>query len=593
MNSTLFLTLGGLFYVLLISLIYFSKSRINTYDNKVYSKLLILTIISIISELSLVPFMNIPILLNFSMKLYLISLIVWITFLFFYLISIINAKKIKRYRKIVIPIIAITCLLIIVSSIEYFYENGVIVYSYGQGVNIAYAVCGIFMFLMVVLMAYNYRILKEKQTRPIIIFIIFLIVSVIVQRINSKLLLTNFVLSFVVSLMYFTIENPDTKMLNEITKIKDITEKTNDEKSNFLFLVNNEISTTLDEIYDKVDSISSMSNDQRIKNKIIDIKNLISNSRNKMKNTIDVSEMDSKKLKTIDNKYSINTLMQQVYLNYKSKVKENVDFRLNLSSTLPKELYGDSIKLKQIVNTLLDNSIKYTTTGFIELRVNCIVKYDVCRLIIVVEDSGSGMNLIEQNNILSDHSDLTDEEIENKDESNLNLKTVRKIVNIIGGLLTIDSKEKKGTSIQIILDQKIVDAEKTIEGQTIEKYSNIQRKQIKIAVISSDNSNFKAIKSLASKKDYLVEYFDVCKNCLDNIRDDVKYNAVFIDENMEKIDSKSFYDKVKETSYNGKIFVLSSTKDFRAKKDLINYGFDSIVNIPIDKAELNSKLDSL
>ncbi|MCI7553836.1 MAG: ATP-binding protein, partial [Tenericutes bacterium] len=99
---------------------------------------------------------------------------------------------------------------------------------------------------------------------------------------------------------------------------------------------------------------------------------------------------------------------------------------------------------------------KYTSKGFIEMRVNSIIKYDVCRLIIVIEDSGKGIDVLKHNEIMSNHADLTKSEVNNIDDSNLNLKVVKKMLNLIGGTFTIRSEEGMGTSVQVIIDQKIV-----------------------------------------------------------------------------------------------------------------------------------------
>ena len=104
-----------------------------------------------------------------------------------------------------------------------------------------------------------------------------------------------------------------------------------------------------------------------------DLKVIVDNARVKIRNSIDVSQMDSMYLNTINTKYNIRLLLNSIYSMTKASVSDKVDYRLVINDKIPEELYGDSIKLKQVINTLLSNSIRFTNSGYIELRANCII----------------------------------------------------------------------------------------------------------------------------------------------------------------------------------------------------------------------------
>ena len=255
-----------------------------------------------------------------------------------------------------------------------------------------------------------------------------------------------------------------------------------------------------------------------------------------------------------------------------------------MEDNIPNELYGDSIRVKQIVSTLLGNAFKYTKDGYVEFRINSIIKSNICRLIIVVEDSGCGIDVFKQKEIMSNHEELTNAEIINKDNLELNLKLVRKIINIIGGTFIIESGSTKGAKITVTLNQEIVTSNNdTIENKYKDYYNDIKN----IGVISSNEKNVRVVKSIGKKNGDVVESFDMTKTCLDKIRNGESFNIVVIDEDMDKIDARSFLDKVRQVDgFKGKVFVITKKKSINLKKELKEYGFDAVLINPLNKKDI-------
>ena len=266
---------------------------------------------------------------------------------------------------------------------------------------------------------------------------------------------------------------------------------------------------------------------------------------------------------------------------------EDVEFRLNLADELPNELYGDSIKLKQILLSLLSNSIKYTEKGFIELRVSSIIKNDICRLLLTVEDSGKGIDIYKQNEIMDNHEDMSEEDIESLNSDEIPLKVIRKMVSAIGGTFTIDTNKYRGTTITIALDQRMVHNELSKEEESIEKYSDSFRNQKRCAIVSLNNDDIKNISSVYKKNGYKVDKFDGTKVLLDILRNKENYDVIYIDEYMEKIDARSFIMKCKDIEgFKAKVIVISKNNSINNKKELLNYGFSGTINSPVNKKDI-------
>ena len=137
----------------------------------------------------------------------------------------------------------------------------------------------------------------------------------------------------------------------------------------------------------------------------------------------------------------------------------------------------------------------------------------------------------------------------------------RKIINIIGGTFIIESSLDKGAKITVTLDQEIVDSNKGLIENKIDSYKNYYKDIKSIGVITENDKNVKVIKQIGKKNNYIVESFDMTKTCLDKVRDGEVFDAIVIDEDMDKINARSFLDKVRKVdSFKGKVFVITKKK---------------------------------
>ena len=578
-----------LIYLFVLIVSYFSKSHLKTKENKYYSRLLIINFIGLLLEIICAVLGNkLPddaIICHFFTKLFMCFMTYFTLVITVYIYSLCFEKKEDIFNKIKnVTYIAgaISTFIIFVLPIKT--GNG---FATGLACDYVYNIGTIAITASIITIFCHIKIVRIKKILPFLAFTLFNIIIVFIQRINPTVTLTTSMESIVLFIMYFTIENPDLKIIEELTKTQAITESSNAEKNKFIFSITNDIQdkiNKLDKLYLEMSKSNSLDD---IKEDLAKSKNIIDTARNKIRNTIDVSSIDLRNLNEVKNKYNPKLLFNSLYYSYQNKLDKNIDFRIIMEDNIPNELYGDSIKIKQIVSTLLGNSIKYTKEGFIELRVNSIIKDNVCRLLIVVEDSGIGIDVFKQREILNNHEELTNVEINNKDNLELNLKIVRKIINIIGGTFIIESSLDKGAKITVTLDQEIVDSNKGLIENKIDSYKNYYKDIKSIGVITKNDKNVKVIKQIGKKNNYKVESFDMTKTCLDKIRDGEVFDIIVIDEEMDKIDARSFLDKVRKVeSFKGKVFVITKKKGIQLKKELKDYGFDAILIEPLNKKDV-------
>lgn len=583
-----FIYLMGVVLIYLVVLIvsYFSKSHLKTKENKYYSILLIINFIGLLLEILCGILGNkLPddaIICHFFTKLFMCFMTYFTLTLTIYIYSLCFEKNENVFNRIK----NLTCIVGMLSTFIIFVlpittGNG---FATGLSCDYTYNVGTVAITASIITIFCHIKTVKMKKVLPFLAFTLFNIIIVFIQRINPTVTLTTSMESIVLFIMYFTIENPDLKIIEELTKTQAMTEASNAEKNKFIFSITNDIQDKIDKL-DKLYLEMSYCNSLEIINEdLVKSKNIIDTARNKIRNTIDVSSLDVRNLNEVKNKYNPKLLFNSIYYNYKNKLDKNIDFRIIMEDNIPNELYGDSIRVKQIVSTLLGNAFKYTKDGYVEFRINSIIKSNICRLIIVVEDSGCGIDVFKQKEIMSNHEELTNAEIINKDNLELNLKLVRKIINIIGGTFIIESGSTKGAKITVTLNQEIVTSNNdTIENKYKDYYNDIKY----IGVISSNEKNVRVVKSIGKKNGDVVESFDMTKTCLDKIRNGESFNIVVIDEDMDKMDARSFLDKVRQVDgFKGKVFVITKKKSINLKKELKEYGFDAILINPLNKKDI-------
>lgn len=579
----------SLMYSVVLNVVYFRKNHLRTQETKYYSILIVFNLIALISELicgisgHVLPVGNI--LSTTLTKIFMSYLTIFSCFisLYIYMICFNNKPNVFNTIKYSLLSILVVGILVILYLPISTYQG----YATGPSVDFVFGIGTFFITVGLIPIFLRYKYVDLKKILPFILFMLGNLVVALIQKYNPQMTITTSIECLVMFVMYFTIENPDVKMIQELTKARTLSEQNANEKNEFLSVVTDDIQEKLNRVEKLYDDMCNLNPSKEMREDLDNLKIIVDNARIKIRNSIDVSQMDSMYLNAVNTKYNIRLLLNSVYAMTKSKVKDNVDYRLVINDNIPEELFGDSIKIKQVINTLISNSIRFTNSGYIELRANCIIKNDLCRLIISVEDSGSGIDIYKQNEILSNHDDLTKEEINKKDDKDLNLKMVRKIINLIGGSFSIDSNKFNGTIVTVYVDQKIADEDKTNYEKKIEEYSEKILNVKRVALIATENSDIKNIKSICKKKGYDFKYYDMTKKCLDDVRADEHFDVIVIDENMDKIDAKSFLAKVNDVkTFNGKVFIITNNKDLKSKKELLELGFKAILIRPLNRKDL-------
>lgn len=577
-NSTIFFTIASLFYSTLLMIAYFSKDKIKTPENKVYSKLIIFNFIGIILEIFCTIFAGYAkdnlIYYTILNKIFLMSLIGWgATFgVYVFLISTNKENKelkvyMKKVLKLYIAIFIMISLLIVLLPIEFKYKNGYVMYSYGAAANVVYGGIFISIILMLGCLIKNFKNIKSKKYLPIYAYLFMGTVVSFVQKMFPELLLAITMDTFITVMMYFTIENPDKKLLEAIHKSKKTANDANLEKSMLVYNMMSEVKQIATDVNRYSNIILNSTNLEETKffaREIIAANSRLYTMSNKIYN---IDEIEVKKIKTINTKYNIKLVLKEIITIYKKKLQDkNINFRINIDNNIPNSLYGDSINLKEALNILMTKTYKDTEKGFIELSVSSISKYDIARIIIKIEASNNKI-------------------INNDLEQDKDISKAREILSAIGGSV-ITTNNTNGNTITIILDQKINKKELPLEDK-YDKYLNNK----KILVVDDNEASLKLIEKILTKYNIKVETVSLGKLALDKIRRKEKYDLILVDEEMPYIDGEELMYKLnKIEGFNTKVILLTKNNNVIYDDYYKDKGFSDYILKPIDKRELINKI---
>lgn len=589
MGFNLGMACSGCIYIVLVTMMYFNKKRISTYENKIYGHLLLVSVLQIIMGLlgfiAIYYYQNALLIKRIINVAYLFSLICWALIFTLYVISIsFNNKQNKKIDFIIFAIFLIVFLIISALPMGYYNINN-FVYTSGSAVSFTYFMSFLCILTIIFCVIKNRKNLLSKKYIPVASFFLIGIVALILQINNPKLFLISPMEMIVTIIMYFTIENPDVKMLTEVYRAKEISDNANEEKTMFLFNVTKEIKTVTNNINSHTDTILEETSNKNINVVVVndnamEIKSDIAQFNTMTNELLDISSIDAANIKVYNTKYNIKLILKQIITTYKDKCN-NIEFRSNIASDLPEYMYGDSINLKKILISLLDNAIKYTNNGYVELNVSCVKKQDICRLIISIEDSGIGIKSEELDKVFNKNK----EEL-NRDNLKNNLYTIKKILTIMGGAIITNSTYGKGTTMKVILDQKIVPDEFSPE---LKLYNNK-----KILLIDSNENTYKIFKKILHSDNINIDYVGVGKLGLDKIREKEKYDLVFIEDDLKPLDGYEIIKKLNNIeTFNSPVVLLTKDSNIEYNDDYKKYGFKNYLLKPIKKKDLFEIIDRL
>ena len=482
-------------------------------------------------------------------------------------------------------IIIIFSILIVISPVEFKIRNGYVMYSYGMATKIVYTGSFINIALMLFCLVKNYKNIKSKKYLPIYVYLLFGTVTTVVQNAIPELLLATTMETFVTVVMYFTIENPDVKMVDELISNRRLIMRTSEEKEIFNFRIKEWLKRPIKNI-DK--EVSIYKNNKLNKKDIDEVIDNIEHENRNIKYLIDeamgINVSLKNSLKRNEGSYNIYNLIKNISVNIKSKIKDDTRFNVTYQSSMPKYLKGDSIKLKQVLLSIINNILSSNNSGYLYVDINTISKDDVARIIFNIETSIKEFNIKEINEILNQELELSNHEKAEIEKTLLDIKLCYKVIRLLGGTMYIESDNNK-SDIIIAIDQEIVIDNDIKKQKEIDNYIGSRSNKKRVMLVDDDEVEIRKIKNILEEKGYEV-VISMFKDEAINKINSGRYDLLIVDDEMITGSGLSII-KESNSIKSKKIIMLEDDKLFISRHYLED-GFDEY----IDKTNLEEEISN-
>lgn len=462
------------------------------------------------------------------------------------------------------------------------------------------------------------RQFEKLKYRIVVFFLTLPIVFSVTQMFVGDVLLTAFGEAFAAMIMLFSLETPDynklLSTLDELEAARQEADIANNSKSDFLANMSHEIRTPINGILGMDTMILRECDDPQIIEYAENIKIAGNGLLSIINDILDLSKIESGKMELSSEKYELFSIINDCYQMVRMRAEEKgLKLTFKNNPDLPSMLLGDEVRIRQIINNLLSNSIKYTSQGQVVVSLD-FEKYtgitavnDKSRiwLIIKVEDTGIGIKDEDKAKLFESFTRLEQSRNRNIEGTGLGLKITKQLVSMMSGSIDVESEYGKGSVFTVRVLQEVSDQspmgdlDKAFnERQSVshQKEDDFTAPGANILVVDDVKMNIIVFKGLLKGTEISIDTAASGKECL-KMTAEKKYNAIFMDHLMPEMDGIETYHNMLNSDNNlnkeTPVIVLTANAIVGAKEMYLNEGFCSYLTKPVERDTLISTIKEL
>jgi len=600
------LGIGCIIITSVIAYLFFSVKRKNTKMHRIYGAMIITALTHLLAEqgalYTLTHVDTVPAWITRVIhQIFLLLFLVLFYEVYLYIPAMIadeTKEPIKKSNWILLPF-ALSTVGVLVLPIYYRHEETAS-YSYGPGIIAVY----ISVYILAITAAtYLFRfreIIPTKKKKAIAISLICEVGVGVYQVFNPTHLLSSVGVALLCIGFYLTVESPDNVLIellvDEKKKVEEAREEAvlaNQAKGRFLAQMSHEIRTPINAILGMDEIILRECKDANILEYADDINTAGQLLLSIVNEILDLSKIESGKMEIVETEYNLSKLIADLtaMISLKAQAK-NLIFDIDVDNSLPVHLYGDDIRIRQILTNLLSNAIKYTKEGRVELSVKGELKDYTLTLYCCVTDTGIGIKEEHLTNLFEEYKRIEDGSNHHIEGTGLGLNITMRLLNLMGSKLQVQSEYGKGSKFFFELKQLVTDSV-TIADYNKQQKQNQNPKQrtcaftapdARLLVVDDNIMNRKVFAKLLEPTKMQIDQAESGFECIDKMKE-TRYDIVFLDHMMPQMDGTETLRRLREmTGYPSEcsvIIALTANAFVGARQQYISEGFDDFLPKPI------------